>query len=71
MMNSPAYVEHEVNVVKEMDSGKNEANGPNIDDMTIIKNHRNKMLESFHVDASNKNLVMPPQLETIHSGREG
>lgn len=69
MMNSPAYVETDIKVVKESDQENNAANTVE-HDVTQIKNFRNQMLNSFHVDATNKNLVMPPRLNTIQSGKE-
>lgn len=72
MMNSPAYVENDVEVVKESEAETNNANNKAKtveEDVTKIKNFRNQMLTSLHVDASDKKLVLPPRLNTIQSGR--
>lgn len=69
MMNSPAYVETDIKVVKESDPEKNASNTVEYD-VTQIKNFRNQMINSFHVDATDKHLVMPHRLNTIQSGKE-
>lgn len=71
MMNSPAYVENDVKVVKESEAENNANNKAKTveEDVTKIKNFRNQMLNSLHVDASDKKLVLPPRLNTIQSGR--
>lgn len=70
MKNSPAYVENEVQVVKEIESEKENKEKNVEEDITVIKNYRNNLLNSVHVNAADKNLVLPTRLSTIQSGKE-
>lgn len=71
MMKSPTYVESEVEVEKESSMDEKKQKREFLEhDVEQIKNFRNKMLNTMHVNAINKNLVTPMPLDTIRSGKE-